>query len=186
VFARVPGISPLPLFLLPIEGLFFMLLRRVFAGAMVVLGLSGYISLGCRALPSASPTPTPRPQRVHLAAVVAAEAFPTTTTTVAPPPPTVPPRASRAAVRPRYVGPINDDTFIRLSWCEAGGRANAVSRSGKYFGAWQFSLPTWHSMGMEGNPIDYPYEVQLDVAKRLQARSGWGQWPVCARKMGLR
>jgi hypothetical protein len=26
----------------------------------------------------------------------------------------------------------------------------------------------------------------LAVAKRLQARSGWGQWPVCARKMGLR
>jgi hypothetical protein len=89
-------------------------------------------------------------------------------------------------VRPRYVGPIDDDTFIRLSWCESGGRANAVSRSGKYFGAWQFSLATWHSMGMPGNPVDYPYDVQLDVAKRLQARSGWGQWPVCARKMGLR
>ena len=163
-----------------------MLLRRVFAGAMVVLGLSGYISLGCRARPSASPTPTPRTQRVHLAAVVAAAPLPTTTTTAPPPPPTVPPRASRAAVRPRYVGPITDDTFIRLSWCEAGGRADAVSRSGRYFGAFQFSLATWHSMGMAGSPVDYPYGTQLEVAKRLQARSGWGQWPVCARKMGLR
>ncbi|HVV36470.1 MAG TPA: transglycosylase family protein [Acidimicrobiales bacterium] len=89
-------------------------------------------------------------------------------------------------MRPRYVGPINDDTFIRLSWCEAGGRPDAVSRSGKYFGAFQFSLATWHSMGMAGSPVDYPYDTQLNVAKALQARSGWGQWPVCARKMGLR
>lgn len=158
------------------------MIRRVLAGAMVVLGVSGYISLGCRALPSASPTP---PQRVHLAAAtVTAETLPTTTTTAPPPPPTVPPRASRAA-RPRYSGPITDDLFIRLSWCESGGRANAVSRSGKYRGAFQFSLATWHSMGMAGDPIDYPYEVQLDTAKRLQARSGWGQWPTCARRMGL-
>jgi hypothetical protein len=159
------------------------MVRRVLAGAVVVLGLSGYISLGCRALPSASPTPTP--QKIHLAAVVSAETIPTTTTTALPPPP-APVRASRAAVRPRYTGPITDDVFIRLSWCEAGGRADAVSRSGKYFGAFQFSLPTWHAMGMAGSPIDYPYEVQLETAKRLQARSGWGQWPVCSRKLGLR
>lgn len=95
-------------------------------------------------------------------------------------------RASRGAVRPRFAGPINDDVFIRLSWCEAGGRPTAVSRNGKYFGAFQFSLGTWHGIGMSGNPIDFPYEVQLDAAKRLQARSGWGQWPVCSRKLGLR
>jgi hypothetical protein len=61
-----------------------------------------------------------------------------------------------------------------------------VSRSGKYFGAWQFSLATWHSMGMAGSPVDYDYNTQLQVAKSLYARSGWGQWPVCTRKMGLR
>jgi len=150
---------------------------------MVVLGLAGYVSLGCRALPSASSAPTS--QRVHLAAAVTAETLPTTTTTVAPPT-TVPPRASRGAVRARYTGPITDDLFIRLSWCESGGRPDAVSRSGKYLGAFQFSLATWHGIGMTGSPIDYPFEVQLEAAKRLQARSGWGQWPTCARKLGLR
>ncbi|HUR76787.1 MAG TPA: transglycosylase family protein, partial [Acidimicrobiales bacterium] len=165
---------------------FFSMVRRLLAGAMVVLGLSGYVSLGCRALPPVDATPTS--QKVHLAAVVTAETLPTTTTTTTapPPPPTTPPRASRAAVRPRYTGPITDDIFIRLSWCEAGGRPDAVSRSGRYFGAFQFSLATWHSMGMPGSPVDFPYEVQLDTAKRLQARSGWGQWPVCARRLGLR
>ncbi|HUR78466.1 MAG TPA: transglycosylase family protein [Acidimicrobiales bacterium] len=161
------------------------MVRRVLAGAIVVLGLFGYISLGCRPLPGAAPTP-PR-QVVHLAAVVTPETIPTTTTTTAPPPPptTAAPRASRAAVRPRYVGPINDDVFIRLSWCESGGRPDAVSRSGRYYGAFQFSLGTWHAMGMAGSPVEYPYEVQLDTAKRLQARSGWGQWPTCARRLGL-
>jgi hypothetical protein len=76
--------------------------------------------------------------------------------------------------------------WAALSRCEAGGRSDAVSRSGNYFGAFQFSLGTWHGLGMAGNPIDYSYDVQLGVAQRLQARSGWGQWPVCARKLGLR
>lgn len=95
-------------------------------------------------------------------------------------------RASRAAARPRYAGPITNDIWSALARCESGGRPNAVSRSGKYFGAFQFSLATWRGIGMSGNPIDYPYEVQLDAAKRLQARSGWGQWPTCSRKLGLR
>ena len=109
----------------------------------------------------------------------------TTTTTV--PPTTLPPqpkRPSRAAVGPRPV--ITGDIWGALARCESGGRPNAISRSGKYFGAFQFSLATWRGVGMSGNPIDYPYEVQLEAAKRLQARSGWGQWPVCSRKLGLR
>ncbi len=89
-------------------------------------------------------------------------------------------------MRPRYTGPIDDSIWSALSRCEAGGRPDAVSRSGKYLGAFQFSLATWRGVGMSGSPIDFPYEVQLEAAKRLQARSGWGQWPVCSRKLGLR
>ena len=167
------------------------MVRRIAAGAIVVLGVSGYISLGCRSLPSVTGS-TPATRSVELAAAVHAQMLqiPTTTTTIAPPPPPPAPpvRASRSAVRPRprYTGPVTDETFAALSRCEAGGRPTAISRSGKYFGAFQFSLATWHGVGMTGNPIDYPYEVQLEAAKRLQARSGWGQWPVCSRKLGLR
>jgi hypothetical protein len=89
-------------------------------------------------------------------------------------------------VRPRYAGPVNDGVFAAIARCESGGRPDAVSRSGRYFGAFQFSIGTWQSMGMSGSPVDYPYGVQLEAAKRLQARSGWGQWPVCSRKLGLR
>lgn len=94
-------------------------------------------------------------------------------------------RANRKAAAPRYAGPIGDDIWSRLAFCESGGRTNAVSRSGKYFGAFQFSLATWRSVGGPGNPIDHDYGTQLHYAKILQARSGWGQWPTCARRLGL-
>ena len=162
------------------------MVKRLAAGGLCVLGVIGYLSLGCRALPSTLGS-TPPPASVQLALVAKGETIqivPTTTTL--PPPPAPVKRASRAAVRPRYAGPITNDIWSALSRCEAGGRPDAVSRSGKYFGAFQFSIGTWHGIGMPGNPIDFPYEVQLEAAKRLQARSGWGQWPVCSRKLGLR
>lgn len=113
---------------------------------------------------------------------------PTTTTTTTAPPTTIP-RASRGASRP-LVRPqprvVGDDVWAALSRCESGGRPDAVSRNGKYFGAFQFSIGTWRSVGGSGLPTDWPYDVQLHFAKVLQARSGWGQWPVCSRKLGLR
>lgn len=92
------------------------------------------------------------------------------------------PRASRAAVRTR---PPTGDVWAALARCESGGNPRAVSSTGKYRGAFQFSIATWQSLGYAGDPIDYSYEVQLEAAKKLQARSGWGQWPSCARQLGL-
>ena len=83
---------------------------------------------------------------------------------------------------PRAAG---EGIWRALAVCESGGNPRSVSASGRYRGAFQFSLSTWHSLGMGGDPIDHSYAVQLDAAKRLQARSGWGQWPSCARQLGL-
>ena len=96
-------------------------------------------------------------------------------------------RASRSRTTapkpaPRVVG---GDVWARLAACESGGNPRAVGGGGRFYGAFQFMLSTWRSVGMSGNPIDHPYEVQLQAAQRLQARSGWGQWPHCARKLGL-
>ena len=90
-------------------------------------------------------------------------------------------RASRAGSR----AVLPDDVWHRLADCESNGNAAAVSRSGKYRGAFQFSIPTWRSLGYAGDPINHPYTTQLAAAKKLQARSGWGQWPACARRLGL-
>ena len=92
-------------------------------------------------------------------------------------------RASRTqAVRVAVVTPTAD-IWTRLARCESNGNPRAVGGRGKFFGAFQFTLQTWHSMGMAGNPVDYSYEEQLAVAQRLQARSGWRNWPVCARRV---
>lgn len=74
----------------------------------------------------------------------------------------------------------------RLAQCESGGRANAVSASGAYHGLYQFSVATWRSVGGKGLPSQATAAEQTKRAKILQARSGWGQWPHCSAKLGLR
>jgi hypothetical protein len=97
---------------------------------------------------------------------------------VAPPPV----RASRGGLQGRSV----DAVWAALARCESTSNPDAVGGGGRYYGAFQFSVGTWRSVGGTGLPTDHPYEVQLAAAQRLQARSGWSQWPACARKLGLR
>lgn len=96
------------------------------------------------------------------------------------------PKAPRARSAPTPRPVLSGDVWGALAACESGGNPRAVGGGGRYFGAFQFSLGTWHSMGMPGNPVDYSFSAQLAVAQRLQARSGWGQWPHCSRVLGLR
>ena len=74
--------------------------------------------------------------------------------------------------------------WAALRQCESSG--NYADNTGNgYYGAYQFSLPTWQSLGLSGLPSDAPPSVQDQAAHELQARSGWGQWPVCSRRLGL-
>lgn len=113
-----------------------------------------------------------------------------TTTTTAPPAPPTTARASRAKPSaPKAqaaVRPLQGDPFDAIAQCESGGRPDAVSRNGRYHGAFQFSLGTWRSLGAPGVPTDHDYATQKSWAIKLQARSGWGQWPHCSAKLGLR
>lgn len=108
----------------------------------------------------------------------------TTTTTEAPPPPTTAPRATTTTRASR--GAVRTDVWSALAACESGGDPTKVSASGKYRGAFQFSVATWESVGETGDPAAHSYAHQLEAAKRLQARDGWGQWPDCSRRLGLR
>jgi len=80
---------------------------------------------------------------------------------------------------------IPDSVFDSLAQCESRGNPLAVSANGRHFGAFQFALGTWNGLGFSGSPTDYSYEDQREAARKLQARSGWGQWPHCSRKLGL-
>jgi hypothetical protein len=73
------------------------------------------------------------------------------------------------------------DMWDRVSKCESGNNPRSVSSTGKFRGAFQFSLATWHEIGYKGDPIDYSYEYQKSAAKKLYAQSGRGQWPECGR-----
>jgi hypothetical protein len=90
--------------------------------------------------------------------------------------------ASRYRVGP---APATEATLARLRQCESGG--NYASNTGNgYYGAYQFSLRTWRALGYTGRPDLAPPAVQDEAAATLQARSGWGQWPGCSRKLRLR
>lgn len=74
--------------------------------------------------------------------------------------------------------------WASLAQCESGGNPHINTGNG-FYGAFQFTLPTWQAMGGTGYPHEHSYETQLAMAQQLQARSGWGQWPGCAAKLGL-
>ena len=90
-------------------------------------------------------------------------------------------RASRSAVQVLVAG----DVWARLRACESGGRYNINSGNG-FYGAYQFHPRTWRNLGYPGLPHQAPPEMQDEAARKLQVRSGWGQWPVCSRRIGAR
>lgn len=72
-----------------------------------------------------------------------------------------------------------------LAQCESGGNWSMNSGNG-FYGGLQFMLSTWRSVGGSGYPHEASREEQIHRAEILLARSGWGQWPACSRKLGLR
>lgn len=82
-------------------------------------------------------------------------------------------------------GITGDDAAIwaAIAQCESGGNPSTNTGNG-YYGMYQFSLPTWRSVGGTGLPSDASAEEQTMRARMLQQRSGWGQWG-CAYKLGL-
>lgn len=74
--------------------------------------------------------------------------------------------------------------WAELRQCESGGDYADDTGNG-YYGAYQFSLGTWESLGYSGLPSDASPAEQDAAAQQLQARSGWGQWPVCSQELGL-
>ena len=107
---------------------------------------------------------------------------------LAPAPTTPKPLSSRGTPpgpRAAAARPSDAQIWQRLRNCEAGGRYDRNSGNG-YYGAYQFAAGTWRSLGYKGLPHQAPPEIQDEAARKLQARSGWGQWPACARRIGVR
>ncbi len=74
--------------------------------------------------------------------------------------------------------------FARLRGCESGGNYRAATGNG-FYGAYQFDLGTWRSLGYGGRPSDASPATQDAAARQLQAARGWSPWPACSRRLGL-
>jgi hypothetical protein len=58
-----------------------------------------------------------------------------------------------------------------------------------HHGGLQFHPSTWSAYRLDGYPqyaYDATREQQIAVAERVLSAQGWGAWPTCARKLGLR
>lgn len=82
-------------------------------------------------------------------------------------------------------GEVGDDVWAKLAQCESGGDPTTNTGNG-FYGMYQFTLETWQSLGGTGYPYEADAATQTAMAKKLQAQAGWGQWPGCADKLGLR
>jgi uncharacterized protein YabE (DUF348 family) len=73
----------------------------------------------------------------------------------------------------------------RLAQCESGGNWSINTGNG-YYGGLQFSLGTWQAYGGSGYPHQNSKAEQIRIATKVRdARGHYGDWPSCARKLGL-
>jgi resuscitation-promoting factor RpfB len=101
--------------------------------------------------------------------------------TYEPPPPPRPAASTGSSGRSAPSGGVWD----RLAQCESGGNWSANTGNG-YYGGLQFHPQTWRSVGGSGLPHQHSRGEQIRRAQILQQRAGWGQWPACSRRLGLR
>ena len=80
---------------------------------------------------------------------------------------------------------VSGGVWAALRQCESGGNYSTNTGNG-YGGAYQFSQATWSALGEPGSPSTASPATQDAAAQKLQSQSGWGQWPACSAKLGLR
>lgn len=76
-----------------------------------------------------------------------------------------------------------------LAQCETGANWSHPTVSGGFSGGLMFYSGTWNANGGQefaSTASGATREQQIVVAERILAGSGWGAWPGCSRKLGLR
>lgn len=79
-------------------------------------------------------------------------------------------------------------TWDALSKCEAGGNW-AINTGNGFYGGVQFDQNTWERNGglRYAQRADLgTREEQIAIAEVTRARQGWGAWPVCSGRLGVR
>lgn len=85
---------------------------------------------------------------------------------------------------------LSDEQLFRLRWCESTDNYNAISSSGTYRGAYQFSQSTWNYVAgihypqyVGWDPAFAPPQVQDAMARALWHMQGPAPWPVCGYRV---
>lgn len=89
-------------------------------------------------------------------------------------------QAIEAARAARDAAAVGLDKWAALRRCESGGDYTTNTGNG-YYGAYQFDLQTWQSVGGTGLPSDAPPWEQDARAQALYAARGAAPWPICGR-----
>ena len=74
--------------------------------------------------------------------------------------------------------------WLALRKCESSNNYSVVSANGLYYGAYQFNLSTWQSVGGYGLPTQASHAEQDYRALYLYRMRGWQPW-TCATKLAL-
>ena len=134
------------------------------------------------------PNPSPAPdspattEGINTTALVAAPATteaPTTTTE----PPTTTTRVRAATTTTEYLreeatSRSGSGQLASIRACESGNNYSTDTGNG-YYGAYQFSMSTWRSVGGSGNPA-HASPAEQDMRAQMMIDAGRrGEWPNC-------
>jgi hypothetical protein len=170
--SKVPRISGTPI-------------RLTRSSRLIARGHSPVQAPGPQSLPQvtlvdfAAPANPAPPPAAAAAAVLSLTAIPAAASSAPPPAPAATPSARPAspgrATPVRASGGSSGGAWACIRSRESGGNY-ATNTGNGYYGAYQFLLSTWRSLGGTGLPSQAPPQVQDAMAQKLQQRSGWGQW----------
>jgi hypothetical protein len=111
----------------------------------------------------------------------------TTTTTTTEPPTTT---TEDGEIKLPIPAGTTEAQWHALRQCESTQNYRAISSSGRYRGAYQFSIRTWnwvaemHYPDLVGvDPIDASPPDQDKMAYKLYEINGWDPWPTCKKRL---
>jgi hypothetical protein len=93
--------------------------------------------------------------------------------------------SQRSTATRSAAAPAGGGVWDRLAQCESGGNWGINTGNG-YSGGLQFAPGTWAANGGSGSAHNASRAEQIRVAERVRASQGWGAWPACSSKLGLR
>ena len=100
------------------------------------------------------------------------------------------PAEVRRGTKPKPAAPAvaNGSIWDALAMCEATGNWSINTGNG-FSGGLQFTDSTWQAFGggqYAPQAWQATREQQIAIAEKVQAAQGWGAWPACTAKLGLR